>query len=206
MIALCGEHHAMADGGAFTKEQLHDFKRRGAERAQELRGQFAWMRHSLLAVLGGNFYYETPVIFEFRGQPVIWFNRDEDGYLLLNILMLTASGEPRMQIQDNFWLSRGNPDDLESPPSGKLLSARYSNGDALKIEFFELESAAAARTRYAEAQLERWPIPFPITAVEVCNRVGGTDIEFGPRETRLPGGRGMRNCLSIWCRVGLALE
>ncbi len=195
----------MADAGAFSKGQLHGFKRQGAERAEELRGRFVWMRHSLLAVVGGNFYYETPIIFEFRSEPVIWFSRDEEGYLLLNIRMLTTSHEPRMEIQDNFWLSRGNPDDLESPPSGKLVSVKYSNGDALKIEFFELQSAAAARMRYAEAQLEQCSIPFPMTAVEVYNRVGGTDIEFGPRETRLPGGSVMRNCLSIRCRVGIAL-
>lgn len=205
MIALCGQHHAMADAGAYTKEQLRDFKRGGAERAGELRGQFAWMRRKILAVLGGNFYYETPVIFEFRGEPIIWFNRDEEGYLLLNVGMLTVSGQPRVRIEDNFWLSRGNPDDLETPPSGKLLSVNYSNGDALKIEFFELESVAAARMRYAEAQLEQWGIPFPMTAVEVHNRVGGTDIDFGPRETRLPGGGGMRNCLCIGCRVGIGL-
>lgn len=195
----------MADAGAFTKEQLHDFKRRGGKRAEELRGGFVWMRHSLLAVVGGNFYYETPIIFEFRSEPVIWFSRDEEGYLLLNIRMLTTSHEPRMEIQDNFWLSRGNPEDLESPPSGKLLSVKYAGGDALKIEFFKLESAVAARDRYAEAQPEGWGISFPITAVEVYNRVGGTDIEFGPRETRLPGGVVMRNCLSIGCRVGIGL-
>jgi len=27
MIALCGEHHAKADGGSYTVGQLHDMKR-----------------------------------------------------------------------------------------------------------------------------------------------------------------------------------
>jgi hypothetical protein len=67
MIALCGLHHPKADAGAYSKEQLREFKRRLAERAEEAKGRFEWMRHSLLGVVGGNFYYETPVVFQFRG-------------------------------------------------------------------------------------------------------------------------------------------
>src|SRR3990172_955656 len=51
MIALCGEHHAKADVGAFTREQLREFKRGAIERAEEVKGRFDWMRHSLLAVV-----------------------------------------------------------------------------------------------------------------------------------------------------------
>jgi hypothetical protein len=36
------------------KEQLREFKRRATERAEEVKGRFEWMRHSLLAVVGGN--------------------------------------------------------------------------------------------------------------------------------------------------------
>ena len=205
MIALCAEHHAKADAGAFTKEQLREFKRRGAEDAVHVRGGFAWMRRDILAVLGGNFYYETPVIFQFRSQPSIWLNRDDDGYLLLNIRMLTVSAEPRIQIEDNFWMSCGTPMDLESPPSGKLLQATYSNGDQLRIEFLELQSESSARTRYVDAQPETWGVSFPITAVEVHKKVGGTEIAFGPRETVMPGQNVIRNCFFRGNRVGLAL-
>ena len=60
----------MADAGAYTKEQLRQFKQEaGIQSAQELRGRFEWMRHSLLAVVGGNFYYETPVIFRLNEWP-----------------------------------------------------------------------------------------------------------------------------------------
>ena len=206
MIALCGEHHPKADAGAFTKDQLREFKLRAAERAHEIRGRFDWMRHSLLAVVGGNFYYETLVIFQFRGEPAIWFNRDEDGYLLLNVRMLTAAGQPRMRIEDNFWINRGEPEDLECPPSGKLLRVKYSNGDALRIEFLILGSAAAASLRYAEARPEGWGVSFPITAVEVHEKVGGAHIEFGPRETTLPGQNVIRNCFIRGSQVGIALS
>lgn len=188
MIALCGTHHAKADAGAYTKEQLQEFKKRGADNARELIGRFEWMRRNLLAVVGGNFYYQTPTIFEFKGEPSIWFEHDEDGYFLLNIRMLSTSREPRMRIENNFWISRGSPDDLESPPSGKSLRIKYSNGDALAVCFFELESVQVLQARYPFANPVDWEIDFPVTAVEVNTKVGGTNVEFGPLHTKLSGG------------------
>ena len=196
MIGLCSEHHAKADAGAFTKEQLLNLKQQGAERAVKVKGGFDWMRRDLLAVVGGNFYHETPVVFQFRGDRVIWFNRDEEGYLLLNVRMLTVSQEPRMTIEVNFWLASGDPESLECPPSGRLLEVKYPNGDTLKVEFFELDSAAAASTRYPGARSEEWPVSFPLVAVEIRERVADTGIEFGPRETKL-GGVVMRDAVGL---------
>lgn len=62
MIALCAMHHAKADSGTFTTDQLRSFKKEGSVRSVEIRGRFDWMRRDLLAVVGGNFYLETPVI------------------------------------------------------------------------------------------------------------------------------------------------
>ena len=187
MIALCAEHHAKADAGAYTKEQLRALKQSAVNQSQLVKGRFEWMRHDILAVVGGNFYYQTPIIFQFRGDPIIWFNRDEEGYLLVNIRMLTISGQPRMIIQDNFWFSLGNPSDLECPPSGKVLSASYPNGDSLRVDFFELRSEGDLITRYPDSNPQQWGIPFPITGVEVHNKVGGTKFEFGPTSTTLQG-------------------
>jgi len=190
MIALCAEHHAKADAGAYTREQLHDIKRNAIARAMNVRGKFDWMRRNLLAVVGGNFYYETPIIFQVKGQPIIWFERDGDGYLLLNIIMLTKSGQPRIVVENNFWSTIGEPTDFECPPSGKLINVSYPNGDMLRVEYFELQSSEDAIARYDS---RNWRVDYPITAVEVRNLVAGTDIDFGPRETKMPGII-MRNC------------
>lgn len=187
MIALCAEHHAKADAGAYAKEQLRALKQDAVNQSQVVKGQFEWMRQEILAVVGGNFYYQTPIIFKLHDTPVIWFNRDEEGYLLINIKMLTISKEPRMIIQDNFWFSVGNPTDLESPPSGMLLNVSYPNDDSLRIEFFEFKSETDLTTRYSDSRPQQWGIPFPITGVEVCNKVGGTNFEFGPTSTTLQG-------------------
>lgn len=146
MIALCPEHHAKADAGAYTIEQLNQFKLLASTNQIEAKGRFEWMRRNLLAIVGSIFYYETPIIFQYKGQPAIWFNKDDEGYLLLNIRMLTNSKEPRMRIEDNFWINRGQPTDLESPPSGKLLKVLYSNGDMIKIEYFDINSIQDIRT------------------------------------------------------------
>lgn len=205
MIALCREHHDKAEAGAFTKDQLRQFKVEGQWRADEVRGRFDWMRREILAVVGGNFYLETPVIVAYQGKPLIWFKRDPDGYLLLNFQMLTMSEHPRVSLEDNYWSAGGNPDDLVSPPSGRLLEVSYSNGDRLRIEFLELDFAEHFEARYPDAMLIATQIAFPITAVELQQGVGGTEIEFGPREKRWGRGGGMRNCFAARCNVGLEL-
>jgi len=183
MIALCQEHHDKADAGAFTQDQLRELKSQGAARSEDVKGQFDWLRRDLLAAVGGNLYYDTPIIFHLNNRPIIWFTRDADGYMLLNVNMLSTSEEPRMQMRDNFWLLQGTPLDLESPPNGKLLRVRYSNGDSLEVKFFQLDIASSAVSHYSQRQvsslIERG-VTFPLTAVEIHNRVAGTGIEFGP--------------------------
>jgi hypothetical protein len=205
MIALCGEHHAKADVGAFTTEQLREFKMRASENVPLIRGRLDWMRNRLLAVVGGNFYYETPVIFQYRDSPIIWFTRDDDGYLLLNLRMLSQSREERLSLEENFWIARGQPDDLECPPSGRLLHAKYANGDEVRIEFYEVSSLEEARRRFPTGGAEGWGIAFPITAVEVHNVIGGTGFKFGPRYTTLPGVM-MTDSFSAYCGCGIQLS
>jgi hypothetical protein len=207
MIALCGLHHPQADQGAFTTTQLQDMKAHGAERSEEVRGRFEWMRENLLTVVGGNFYYETPVPVRFRDRNVVGLSRDERGQLLLETNMLSSSHDPRMAIQENFWIVRGNPVDLDCPPHGRLVSADYANGDRLRVEFTPDLDAAALASRYPDARLDRaWAdLPDRVTAVEIQMRVGGADMEFGPRETRLASGAVMRNCFASHCGVGLQI-
>jgi len=190
MIALCLDHAAKADAGAFTDDQLRLSKKEGRQRAEGVRGRFDWMRRDLLAVVGGSFYYQSPVIFRVNDKPCIWFNLDAEGYLLLNFQMPSISGEPRARIEDNGWIVP--PDaaaDVVCPPRGRTLEVRYSNDDRLKVEFFTIESQDTLAGRYPDANVERWAskLNFPSTGVEVSEKVSGTTIEFGPRATRIAG-------------------
>ncbi|HEX8564249.1 MAG TPA: hypothetical protein VF648_01180 [Pyrinomonadaceae bacterium] len=213
MIALCSEHHPIADGGAWTKEQLHEFKRNGAKNISEVKGRFSWLRNKLLVVAGNGFYYETLTILEIGGQPIIWLRRDENGYLLLNIRMLTTSGEPRLVLEDNGWVEKGNPQEFECQPSGKLIRAKYSNGDKIKVEFIEIESEEAAQKRYPAGRVSEWnplisylneKIEFPITAVEISYVVAGTRISFTPTKTII-GGATFRSAFSAYCGCAISL-
>jgi len=54
---------------------------------------------------------------------VVALTRDNPGYLFLDATMLFSSGDPRMPIQENFWIVWGDPLDVACPPHGRLASA-----------------------------------------------------------------------------------
>jgi hypothetical protein len=187
MIALCSIHHPMADGGAFTNDQLRQMKKEGAPEGS-VQGRFQWLRNKLLAIVGGSLYYKVDTILVFRGERAIWFNRDDHGYLLLNARMITGSSNPRLRLDDNDWIVWGEPSNFDCPPSGKRIYAKYDNGDELTVEFHELADASEGASRHPNVPSDRWPrIDFPITVVEVQSEIGGTGLGFGPTWTRLPG-------------------
>ena len=189
MIALCREHADKADHGAYTDDQLRELKREGRARAGRVRGRFEWMRRDLLARVGGNFYYETPVIFQVANIPCVWLDRDDDGYLLLNFRMPTLTGEPRASIEQNFWSVPPGVEEIICPPSGRLVEVRYGNGDLFRAEFFSTDSADALAARYPHAGVHEWrsSLNFPLTVVEVWETAAGSSVEFGPHLSRLGG-------------------
>jgi hypothetical protein len=188
MIALCAEHHRKADAGTFTPQQLRDFKVARVD-AESVRGKFDWLRNELLAMVGGNLYHETLTLLTLDGSDVIWFNRDEQGHLLLNVRMRSLAQEARVKIEDNFWTSIGEPVDLKSPPSGKQLSIEYQNGDGLSVEFKEIKSAEVAFEKYQFDDLcEPNLVRYPVTIVEIKLKIGGTNINLNPQNTSYANG------------------
>jgi hypothetical protein len=172
MIALCRDHHPEADAGAYTREQLHAFKRRAQDRIPDVRGRFSWMRNELVTYVGGVQVVDhgSRVLVLYNERPVIWYDRDPDGYLLLNIRMITLSGEPRLRLEDNFWTIKGAPTDFECPPSGKSIKVKYANGDALEVNFRE-EDFRGRR----------------VTAVEILMEVVGAGISLRRRHLAARG-------------------
>ncbi|GKW51784.1 hypothetical protein NCCP2140_08370 [Pseudoalteromonas sp. NCCP-2140] len=205
MIALCTTHHKRADGGAYTKEQLMAFKNNKAH-AEKVRGQFDWLRNDLLAVVGGNCYYETLKVLQIDGNDVVWFNRDEDGYLRLNVKMLSVLAEERAIIEDNIWTNIGSPSDMNSPPQGKELRIDYVNGDHLFVKFMVMQTAEQAYKKYKnEHLLNSSDVKFPITVVEVNYKIGGTGIEFKPSGTSIQTNSFKGGFISH-CGAGMAIS
>jgi hypothetical protein len=198
MIALCATHHAKA--AAWTVDQLRAMKTVSPGRS-EVRGRFEWMREDVLAVVGGNFFYETPNMVVFRGEPMIWFERDSERRLLLNLRVLTASGLSRTRLENNDWIIRGDPIEVDSPPNGSRLRVRYDNGDDLSIRFREWADETTLGGVYPRA-LDLGPtLRFPLVTSEVAFDVGGTDISFGPAVTRL--GSQFSGMITAHCANGL---
>ena len=207
MIALCWEHAHKADHGAYTDDQVREMKRDGKARAGQVRGRFDWMRRELLARVGGNFYYETPVIFQVGAIPCVWFDRDDDGYLLLNFRMPTLSGEPRASIEQNFWSAPPGVEEIVCPPSGRIVSVRYQSGDQFRAEFFSADTPEALIARYPGASGHPWAsrVRFPLTVVEVWETAAGSAVEFGPHSSRI-GGINMTECVVSRSRAGIMVE
>lgn len=226
MVALCRDHHPEADAGAFTVEQLRAFKQTGRDQGDQITGRFNWMRTELLAVVGGNYYLETPCPVAFRGQPVVAFERDHEGHFLLNVSMLSTSPEPRLRIERNDWMTDGAGEvDIQCPPGGRLVRADYANGDRLQVAFRTFADASKLDRAFPPAPLPKLALPagytpppspplserlrpavsYPLTTVEIEMAVAGTDIKFGARSTQV-GGVQMTGNLSVRGHVGLAID
>ena len=202
MVALCAEHHKKADNGAYTNEQLSRFKQAKVDSAL-IRGQFDWRRNKLLAVVGGNFYYETPRVLVIDGHDVVSLTRDEEGYLLLSVQMLSLSTEVRLEMTDNCWENIGNPIDLVSPPSGKDLRVRYENGDSLGIHFYVIEDGAKFQDKFKRPPYAE--LAFPLTVAEVNCEVGGTDIKLSPTGTTIGTNQFIGNFMA-YCGAGMHVQ
>ena len=169
MVALCGEHHPKADAGAFTREQLHEYKKLALERAPQIKGKVDWLRHNIVIASGGFFLVENTIDVAINGAPALWFHRDPEGYALLNVRMPQSSSSKRVSIENNYWISSGNVADLRSPPGGKSLEVNYRNGDHLKVEFVEIIDAAALEKYFPKAGGSG--LQLPVTAVEIVMAV-----------------------------------
>lgn len=164
MIALCTQHHKNADNHTYTNDQLIEFKKNKVN-SEKVKGNFEWRRNKLLTVVGGNFYYETPRALVIDNHDVVSLTRDENGYLLLNVEMLSVSKEERLVMRENCWENIGKPIDFRCPPSGKEIEIKYENGDLLLIKFYVLSNKELFKKKFdreAPSFLE-----FPLTISEI---------------------------------------
>lgn len=201
MVGLCGEHHAKADAGAFTREQLREFKQSASADPAGVSGAFDWLRRDLVLVAGGICFVNTPIAVEVSGRPAIWFRRDDNGYGLLNVRMPQSGPSRRVEITDNFWIATGNVRSLVCPPSGKSLVAEYANGDRLRIEFAEVENASELTRRHPT--VAGVDLSFPTTTVTAELRVPELGLSIEPHGV---GQVAISGSKVDGCRVGLSVN
>ena len=191
MIALCLTHAGHADANAYDKEYLRSLKRQPRDATEEIKGQLAWMRRNALVLVGGNWYFETPIILRIGSTSAISLGRDEQGYLLLNLRMPSTSGQPRARIEENFFtVGRDHVSDVQCAARGRTIRIDYPNGDCFQHQYRDVENEEELRGRYDRLVGPSSVSPlieFPVTVVEVTERTANSRLEFGPTETKLAG-------------------
>lgn len=207
MIALCRVHADKADNGSYTDDQLRRLKTEGRGRGREVSGRFDWMRRDLLAIVGGNAYFRTPVVVEVSNRPAVWFNRNSDHELLLNFDMPAINGMSRASIRDNGWtVSPRGVRELICPPSGKRLEIRYRNGDLFGLEFRSIVERADLLQLFPYIPtLGSHDFPYPLTVVELTQVVSGSLLQLTPKRT-LVGSNSISGSLVSDCGVGLSID
>lgn len=146
-----------------------------------------WRTRPLLARVGGNFYYETRVLFRLGAVTCVGFDRDDGGNLLLDLRMPTASGQPRARISGNLWKVLPDGAEVACPASGRLLDISYPDGDRFRAEFSDVHDVRALRARFGGVARWAYRIRFPVTLVELSLRVANTDLGFDPEGTEMGG-------------------
>lgn len=199
MIALCATHHAKAD--ALTADQCRQLKQ--SPNTDSVVGRFDWMRDQIISIVGGNYYFETPRMVVFRGEPVVWYERDSQGHMLLSLNMLTTSRSPRARLVRNDWEVLGEPVDVVSPPSGKNLEITYDNEDRVAIVFREWNSLSHLTKDHPRLGTLSADLKFPLVTTEVEMVVGGTDVRFDAKSSQV-GGVLITGSVMSHCAAGLA--
>lgn len=145
MVALCLQHHKEADVGAFTVEQLREFKaypflRRSGSFPG---GRFNWKREQQMLQAGGGLYFRCPTFLESARRPVVWISEDAAGFEVLNLDLWDERGQLAFSMRENDWLVLDEIDDLECPPSGRSLILRAPNrGIRLSVGFDSVSRAS----------------------------------------------------------------
>lgn len=206
MIALCSNHAAKADGAYYPDDYFHRLKERHVGSGLLVTGEFDYLRHDLAVVVGSNLYYEVDTIVMIDGERCVYFNRDEDGYLLLNFKMPSHSGDPRAWMEDNVWVVDPGARHVECPPRGRFLIVEFDNGDFFRIEFQEISDANEFCKRFPERSHATEMLTFPMTMAHLAERARDGLVELGTDATRLPGNNVIRNSAIFRCSVGISIE
>jgi hypothetical protein len=133
---------------------------------------------------------------------------------------------------DNFWMTEGAAEhDIECPPSGRIVKAKYPNGDRLSVEFQSHENVDEFNRRFplprdperVRKLRERmgWPAPsdgptlspetadefglrFPLTTVAIDMNIEGSGIKLGATSMEI-GGSSISGAWMVGCGVGVQI-
>lgn len=140
IIALCLNHAAGADGGAFTNDQLRQMKRSPYLQGDRVRAtQQGWLRRGTVLRAGSNLFLNIATLVAIGDEKVIWFSRNADGYIELSMNIRDVNGDPVFVMDRNDWVAFGDLSDVEARPRGRDLVVKSTErGFQLKLTFQDL--------------------------------------------------------------------
>jgi hypothetical protein len=102
MIALCRRCHDKAEGGAWTKSELREFKRQPHPRRPAPENLMWTVRQKVLYRLGANYLTtEGGEILRLGGRRILWQDRTLDGRLLFSFDLLGEDGGTLIRVRQN---------------------------------------------------------------------------------------------------------
>lgn len=99
MIALCHEHHSMADQGIFSNEQLHGYKNNPNE-LNFAKSKFLWFPETSLIRLGGGYARDWCEL-SLCNRPLLEIKKDTDGLTKISFMLFSESGETIAAMNKN---------------------------------------------------------------------------------------------------------
>jgi hypothetical protein len=102
MIALCAKDAALADGKRWTKNQLRQMKKKPYVSPNQISEHYGYLRKNVVTIIG-NVAYNVKNVLEIYGERVIGFERDNEGYNRLNLLIRNKNAKPILVMKNNFW-------------------------------------------------------------------------------------------------------
>jgi len=186
-VALCLSHRDQAVADAVPADRLRALDRSRRDPSQPMPPPAAWRQRPFLVRVAGNFFYETPVVFQLGSVTCVGFSRDEDHALQLDLRMPTASGRSRARITANVWDEPPPGTDLACPRSGRLVDISYPGGDRFRADFTEVHSDRVLQHRFGSVARWAYRLRYPVTLVQITVAVANTDLHFGPDDSCMGG-------------------
>jgi hypothetical protein len=122
MIALCAVHHDYADGHRYTNEQLRQMKENPFITKQSIRENYGYLRVNTVCNIG-NLAYNVRNILEINGERAIGFEKDEDGFFRLNLLLRNSQGLEIFKMENSDWIANtGDLYDLNCTARGREIT------------------------------------------------------------------------------------
>lgn len=132
IIALCVVCHGEAEGGRWTRAELHELKKTAPTRST-IKKDFPWRvgpKQKIIYRLGGHYGVDTPILLALNGRPILREERSPDGLALFSLDVFNSTDELQLQIcQNSMSVDVLDLWDVHLTTDGNRIIARRKKGE-----------------------------------------------------------------------------